>query len=269
MTQTKLPKTLELIKQTNHFYFKNIKKIILIFLLISIPLILIQPISYFLPNKSLFQIITTSALSLIYIFLSILGSVALIILFKKPSENIKSLFKLSKKYFFSALWIGILTSIIIFIASIIATIAGLIIALPILSLIFWSFEEVITNKNLILVLTSVILAIPSIIISIYFLFNYFLLIDTNKRGWQILLESKSLVKGYWLAIFGRLAVITVIIIFIVYITQIIQIALIVLIQYYPITIIISLITPILSVLLSGYLLVFEYKIYKNLLNVKK
>jgi len=73
--------------------------------------------------------------------------------------------------------------------------------------IFWSFILIGIMISLSVCGATVLLVIPGIILSVYLSFSIFELVDKKKKGFQALLGSWSLIRGYWWALVGKSAMI--------------------------------------------------------------
>lgn len=68
----------------------------------------------------------------------------------------------------------------------------------------WTFLGTSLLATLFIFLWTLLLVIPGIIMGIYYAFVTWMVLEENLSGSQALKRSKSLVKGYWWAVFGRL-----------------------------------------------------------------
>jgi len=102
--------------------------------------------------------------------------------------------------------------------------------------------------------------IPGIIISIWFIFSGFTLIEENKKGMKALLLSREYIRGHWWAVLGRIILLTLIVVAIS--------ALISLIpdsenEFMKIAIIV-----ILQLIITPAFMVYMYAMYKQLKKIK-
>jgi hypothetical protein len=69
--------------------------------------------------------------------------------------------------------------------------------------IFWSFILIVIMMGWSVLGAMVLLIIPGIILSVYLSFAIYELIDKQKKGFQALLGSWSLIRGYWWTVVGK------------------------------------------------------------------
>lgn len=164
------------------------------------------------------------------IYYAIRAYIGSFLLVKKGYEGReKDVFKETKNYFWPYLWLTILTTVFI---------------------LLW----------------SLLLIIPGIIASIFYSFAIYALFFDDKRGMKAIKRSVQLVKGYWWAIFGRLLVLgilvwifSVIISLPVYFSQPDS-------WFYTVW---NAIVQVISIIIGPISLLFCYRIYQDLVKIKK
>ena len=126
----------------------------------------------FRSSYTLFTSITLAIISVVALIISSWAQISLISALKDPAEHtsIAQAYKRGWEKIFSYWWISILLTLIF--------IGGYVLAF-----------------------------IPGIIFSVWFVFAPFALVVDEKRGMAALLHSKSLVRGRWWGVFGRLLLI--------------------------------------------------------------
>jgi hypothetical protein len=218
----------DLFSGTWQFWQVNLKKLTAISTVVAVPGILGQLINL-IGGEDLSSTFGTIIfiLAVLSIFISILGSIALIEYAKKaqPTKSLTQIYKAAGSKFWSYLLIGILSGL--------ATLAGFI-----------------------------FLVLPGLAIAIYFSLAIYVFVDEGLTGTEALKRSYHLVKNYWWATFGRLAVLGLVLIVISVILNIF-IAIPVAGPWVYIILI-----NIFYILMTPFSTVYGFKLYRNIRAVK-
>lgn len=173
-----LPLIFNSLERATKLWWKHLKSFILIYLeglkLALIPIVIfisvvVMDLKLFGDRFSLAWLdLALFAISFLLIFYFLLRSEIAIFLFIKNDfkGEVKTLFKETRSLFWPYFWLGLLTFVLI-------------------------------------VLWTLLLIIPGLIFSAYYVFAVYAFISEGKRGWSAISRSKSLVKGYFWPIFGR------------------------------------------------------------------
>jgi hypothetical protein len=126
---------------------------------------------------------------------------------------------------------------------------------------FWPFLWVSILSGLAVIGGFIMLIVPGIILSIALGFSRFIVIVENRRGLNVLTQSRAYAKGYWWAILGR------------YVLLGLCFAAVMLVIDLPITLLLgkvtgALIYAILLLFITPFSFVYLYNIYKNLAALK-
>lgn len=148
--------------------------------ILLIPIIVSFLTALFAPNKATGVMVTSESivyvvLMLIYVVLNILMTVALILALKDNSITAKEAYRRAMPYFWRYIGLSLLMSIILMVG-------------------------------------FILLIIPGIILSVWFVFATFVLVLENGAIVDSLKKSREYVRGKWWAIFGRLIAMSVFII---------------------------------------------------------
>lgn len=166
----KLDPVKKLFKEAFWFYINRFWKLTGIILMPIVAVILLSApfiILHFLGINVFTAVGVLAIIFFVIFFLVFQGwSILALIYAIKEESGILQAFQQSRHIFFSFLWIGFLSSLII--------LGGFFMGI-----------------------------IPGIIFSIWFIFSAYLLVDKNLKGFNALLKSKEYVKGYWWGIVGR------------------------------------------------------------------
>ena len=226
---TKLEPTGQLLGSSWKFFRTNIKKLVLISLILMGPTILNQILILIFgekPNPIIGVIMTI--LGLLSIVTGVWGTIALITFIKEknPEMEISEAFNQNASLFWSYLWVGIIIGVIVFI--------GLI-----------------------------LLIIPGIILGIYYSFYSYILVCEKIKGYAAGKKSMALVKNYWWAVFGRILLLGLLLlaVFIVLILILWPLN-----NLNPAVYAMTLIT--FSLLFSPFSTVYFYNLYQNLGKIK-
>ena len=242
----KIIKSLALLKETWQTYIKNLLKFLEVFLygilgmvpmFVLISLFFVYGLSGWAQKVStginLILLLVGIILFIFSLYLAIVYSVrmkvASILLLKNNFTSAKSNLQEAKPYFVKFLGVSLLTVVLI---------------------IAWGF----------------LLIIPAIIFGIYYGFATYILVAEDSRPFTAVERSYDLVRGYFWPVFGRLALVSVIGIIIYSIiskpTAQMEIGSAPYLAY-------SVFTNIIWAVLSPYFMIYFYKIYQSLKNVKK
>lgn len=178
VTKVKLTPVFDMIEESCSTYAKNFRKFIGVYLqglvgfvpfaVVGIVFAILAGLTSALDNIALRSILVVLMFvtGIWAVYYGIRIRAAMIILIKNNYSSAKESFDQSKKYFWSYVWISILSTVII----------GL-----------W----------------SILLIIPGIIFAIYYLIYNYTFFFEDLKGMNALKRSKELVSGYWWAVFGR------------------------------------------------------------------
>ena len=131
---------------------------------------------------------------------------------------------------------------------------------------FWPYIGLSLLTALFLFLWFCLLIIPSIIFSVFYCFATYVLFFENKRGRAAIKRSVQLVKSYWWAVFGRFCQVGLVVCLLLYVVS------------FPFmfmdegTLMFSIwnaITQVISMLIAPFTMLFSYRIYKDLVKIKK
>jgi len=115
--------------------------------------------------------------------------------------------------------------------------------------------------GLFVLLWSLLLVIPGIIMAIYYAFATWILVDMGIRGGEAIKKSKELVKEYWWAVFGRLVAIQILLMLITGVPTIFFEETSLELPWY-------FISQLISFLAAPLVLIYAFKIYSDLKNIK-
>jgi hypothetical protein len=132
--------------------------------------------------------------------------------------------------------------------------------------IFWPYVWLSLLTTILVILWMFLLIIPGLIFSIFYSFAVYAFFFEGKRGMEAIRRSRTLVKGYFWPVFGRVALLG----FIIWIfTMVISIPLYIMpkesIGYDTWSVIVQII----SFLIGPIALLFSYNIYSDLVKLKK
>lgn len=132
--------------------------------------------------------------------------------------------------------------------------------------LFWPFFWLGLLTSLLIFLWLILLVIPGIIFAVFYSFATIIFIFEGHRGMKAIKESKKLVKGYWLQIFGRLAFLGLFFYIIVFFVGLP-------VEFFNDTFISSLFWNIFSTtiiyIISPFLVVYSVLLYQNIKAIKK
>ena len=166
---------------------------------------------------------------LFLIYFSVRAKVGVMLVCSENQDvSAKELFKKSKQYFSSYLGVSILIAIFT---------------------LLW----------------TLLFIIPGIIFSVYYSFAAFIVVYENKKAMAAIKQSKNLIKGYWWAIFGRLAYV---VIFIMIINILLSSPNYFLPKNSLALNIWELVVRLIIVLISPVALFYNYLLYKNISTIK-
>ena len=132
--------------------------------------------------------------------------------------------------------------------------------------IFWPFFGLSLLVTLFVLLWMILLIVPGIIFAVFYSFAIIIFIFEGQKGMSAIKASKSLVKGYWCPVFGRLAFVGLILYLLSWLLGI------------PVTATednvllstsFSLVNSIIILVISPFLYVYSVKLYQNLKEIKK
>ncbi|MFH0856630.1 MAG: hypothetical protein V1860_01900, partial [bacterium] len=130
---------------------------------------------------------------------------------------------------------------------------------------FWQYCVVGLITSIIIVLWTLLFIIPGIIFGVYYGFSYFALIFEGYKSTKALTRSKELVKGYWRAVVGRSMAIGLIFL-LVY--MILAIPFIFFKEGTAGYMIWRLIMQVFGFFVSPVFVIYQYLIYKDLVGIK-
>ncbi len=160
-------------------------------------------------------------------YISVSAQAGIFLYFKKdyPKPGVFDLFnEARKKYFFPYLWVSALTGMLVF-------------------------------------LGFILFIIPGIILLVYYSFSVWVFMFEDKKGYEALKKSMSLVKGYWWAVAGRFALLYFTIYFILAIPSL-MIGEGLALQIW------NSLLQLISFLITPFFICYQYLIYKDLVKLK-
>lgn len=158
-----------LIQEAFAIYKANIK---LFFLIFIVPGILTVTFGYFTAgieerDMGLQSVVLFTVLFVLLMVVNIAMAIAMVKAVASPAEvTVQSAYQFAREHFWSYLWVSVLVAIIV-------------------------------------LLGFVLLIVPGIIFSVWYVFSYFVLLFEGQRGMDALRRSKEHVRGKWWPVFGR------------------------------------------------------------------
>jgi len=126
---------------------------------------------------------------------------------------------------------------------------------------FWPYLWLSILVGLVTLVGFILLIIPGIVLAVFYSLAMYVLICENIRGWAAAKKSMNLIKNYWWAALGRFIVLLIVI----YVPMMI-ISGIIGFAYQPAA---NLATVILSLIAMPFAVIYSYKMYQNLKEIKK
>jgi hypothetical protein len=133
---------------------------------------------------------------------------------------------------------------------------------------FWSFVFIVFLQNLVFMGSSLFFLIPGIIMMGYLTMGIFALFVDGKKGFEVLAESYSLIKGRWWGVFGRFLFIGIVWIAVILIFAILLSVISQLFVSINVPIILAIIKlflfAALNICYATLMIIYVYKIYESL-----
>lgn len=238
----KLTPVLSLLESSISIWWKNIKKFVGIYVwaiyyaliplfVIFLIIMLADRVNFNWEDKffSIYVVAMVLACFLVFLYFAIRSYIGMFLLVKKDYQgNTKEIFKETKKYFWSYLWLSVLTTIFI---------------------LLW----------------TCLLIIPGIIFSVFYSFAVYAFFFEDLKGMKAIKRSVSLVKNYWWLVAGRFIVIGIVLwVFM----MIISIPLYLADKNSLFSSIWASAIQVINFLIVPIALLFSYQIYKDLVKIK-
>ncbi len=138
--------------------------------------------------------------------------------------------------------------------------------------LFWPFLLLMIITGLVTYGSFALFVIPGFIVAVYISTSLFTFIIDGKRGFGALLESCSLVKGRWLATFGRIALLALLCFGVMFGAQITLMLLSILldVMFPPAVtgIIMAVVIFAVEILMISFAMIYMYKLYVDLKNTR-
>ena len=130
---------------------------------------------------------------------------------------------------------------------------------------FWPYLGLALLTAVFVLLWSLLLIIPGIIYGIFYSFSVFAFFFEDKRGRAAMRRSTDLITGYWWPVFGRLAFIAFVVWLFTVIVSLPMYYVAIDSVFYQIW---SIVVQVISFLVGPIVLIYDYHIYRDLVNIK-
>jgi hypothetical protein len=130
----------------------------------------------------------------------------------------------------------------------------------------WLFIWLSVLTSILVILWSLLLIIPGIIFSIYYSLAVYVFFFEGKKGMEAIKRSKALVKGYWWPVFGRTIGFSLIVWLFMILVSIPNMIAVENSWFWHLW---NVVVQVISYLIGPIAIIFSYKIYRDLVNMKK
>ena len=132
--------------------------------------------------------------------------------------------------------------------------------------IFWPFFWLSLLVSVLVLLWALLLFIPGIIFAVFYSFAMIIFVFEGKKYMSSIKASKELVKGYWWAVFGRLAFLGLV----VYLfSWLLGISVSATESNVALSTILSFLNSVIILIISPFLYIYPVQLYQNLKEIKK